>query len=60
MEDCMGSVKEQMDCIKDDVESIKTEMHPNSGTTIRDSLNRIETRVQILDEKLIEHVNMSR
>ena len=60
MEECMGSVKEQMDCIKDDVESIKTEMHPNSGTTIRDSLNRIETRVQILDEKLIEHVNMSR
>jgi archaellum component FlaC len=60
MEDCMGTVKEQMDSIKEDVESIKVEMHPNSGTTIRDSLNRIETKVQVLDQKLIEHVNMSR
>ena len=60
MEDCMGTVKEQMDCIKDDVEAIKTEMHPNSGTTIRDSLNRIETKVQVLDEKLLDHINMSR
>ena len=60
MEDCMGTVKEQMNSIKDDVEAIKIEMHPNSGTTIRDSLNRIETKVQILDEKLIEHVEMSK
>jgi archaellum component FlaC len=57
MEDCMGTVKEQMDSIKNDVESIKTEMHPNSGTTIRDSLNRIEKRVNDVEEKIIDHVS---
>lgn len=60
MEQCIGSVREQINSIKEDVEEIKTEMRPNSGTTIRDSLNRIETKVQTLDKKLIEHVEMSK
>lgn len=57
MEDCMGLVKEQMGSIKEDVEAIKIEMHPNSGTTIRDALNRIEKRVNDVEEKIIDHVS---
>ena len=60
MEECMGSVKGQMSEIKEDIDEIKIEMRPNSGTTIRDSLNRIEVKVHQLEDKMIDHINMDR
>lgn len=60
MEKCMGDVKDQMSSIKEDVDEIKIEMRPNSGTTIRDSLNRIEVKVHELEDKMIDHINMDR
>ena len=57
MEECMGSVKQQIETIQKDVTLINKEMHPNSGSSIKDSLNRIETRVNDLEEKIIDHVS---
>jgi len=57
MEECMGSVKDQMEIIQEDVKAINKEMHPNSGSSIKDSLNRIEKRVNEVEEKIVDHVS---
>ena len=57
MEDCMGTVKDQIESIKENVDSINAEMHPNSGSSIRDALNRIEKRVNQVEEKITDHVS---
>lgn len=53
MENCMSSVK-------DDIEQIKIEMQPNSGSTIRDAINRIEKRLNDVEEKITDHVNLTK
>lgn len=44
-------MQERIKNIEDQVEHISYEMKPNSGTSIKDAINRIEKRITALEEK---------
>lgn len=44
-------MQERLRKIEEDVEHISYEMKPNSGTSIKDAINRIEQRLTALEEK---------
>lgn len=44
-------MQERLRKIENEVEHISYEMKPNSGTSIKDAINRIEKRITALEEK---------
>lgn len=50
LEGCMERVDERLNTIEYKVDSIEKELHPNSGTSLRDAITRIEKRVEALEK----------
>lgn len=44
-------MQERLKRMEDDMKSIVYEMKPNSGSSIKDAINRIEKRLEALEEK---------
>lgn len=47
----IGDIKTDLACVAKQLDFIVTELHPNGGTSIRDSLNRIEVRQVLHDQR---------
>lgn len=62
LEECMQGVSSKMDDFSDTsdivkkinnkVTSIEKELHPNSGTSMRDAVDKIQLRLDLVEEKL--------
>lgn len=50
IENCMERVNERLNTIDYKVENIEKELQPNSGTSLRDAITRIEVRVDSLEK----------
>lgn len=48
-ENCMNKMNENISNIEDKIQEIEKELKPNSGTSLRDAINRIEARLEILE-----------
>jgi len=46
IENCMSDVKDRMETIEYKLSRVDLELQPNSGTSLRDAVNRIEKRLQ--------------
>ena len=42
-----------------EIEEIKHEVKPNGGTSMKDTVNRIDTRAQLIGQRLDDHVKSS-
>ena len=51
MEGCLNKVDERFSTLEYKIENIEKELQPNSGTSLRDAINRIENRVEALEVK---------
>jgi archaellum component FlaC len=49
MESCLNKVDERLGTVEYKIESIEKELQPNSGSSLRDAINRIEDRVETLE-----------
>jgi archaellum component FlaC len=49
MESCLSNVDLRFKTIEYKIENIEKELQPNSGTSLRDAINRIEDRVETLE-----------
>jgi archaellum component FlaC len=49
MEECLNDVNSRFTTVEYKIESIEKELQPNSGTSLRDAINRIEDRVENLE-----------
>jgi hypothetical protein len=66
LEECMREVGQKVNSLNDTSESIKKienkviliekELHPNHGTSMRDAVDKIQLRLQLVEEKLESHV----
>ena len=52
----LGDVTAPIKKIESKVISIEKELHPNHGTSMRDAVDKIQLRLQIVEEKLASHV----
>ena len=50
-ENCMNNMNNKISKIEDKIEEIDKELKPNSGTSLRDAINRIETRLEVLESR---------
>jgi hypothetical protein len=50
IENCMERVDQRLNTIDYNIESIEKELQPNSGTSLRDAIIRIEARVDSLEK----------
>jgi archaellum component FlaC len=50
IESCMQRVNNRLNTIDYNIESIEKELQPNSGTSLRDAIIRIEARVDSLEK----------
>lgn len=50
IENCMERVNTRLDTIDYKIDSIEKELQPNSGTSLRDAIIRIEARVETLEK----------
>lgn len=57
VEQCMSSMKEKFEGIDDKVSFIEKELHPNHGSSMRDAVDRIQMRIDILEERMSKNVN---
>ena len=67
LEDCMNSLSSKMDSLNDftgsiikienKLVSIEKELHPNHGTSMRDAVDKIQLRLEIVEEKLNSNVS---
>lgn len=48
-ENCMNNMNENIVKIEDKIQEIEKELKPNSGTSLRDAINRIEDRLEALE-----------
>jgi len=51
MEDCVNKVNDRLDNIEEKIQSIDVELQPNSGSSMRDAINRIEKRIEELESR---------
>ena len=51
IESCLEKVDSKFKTVEFSVESIEKELKPNSGTSLRDAVNRIEKRVEKLESR---------
>jgi hypothetical protein len=66
LEECMREVGQKVNSLNDTSDSIKKienkviliekELHPNHGTSMRDAVDKIQLRLQLVEEKLESHV----
>jgi len=51
IESCLEKVDSRFKTVELKIESIEKELQPNSGTSLRDAINRIEQRVEKLESR---------
>ena len=51
MENCMSDVKDRMETIEYKLSRVDIELQPNSGTSLRDAINRIENRLEKVESE---------
>lgn len=51
MENCMSDVKDRIETIEYKLSRVDLELQPNSGTSLRDAVNRIEKRLEKVESK---------
>jgi len=49
LENCVTSISEKFDHMNEKVVSIEKELHPNHGSSMRDAIDRIQVRLDILE-----------
>ncbi|WUI00198.1 hypothetical protein OHR68_43150 [Spirillospora sp. NBC_00431] len=47
----------QVEAARETAEAVHAEVTPNHGTSLKDAVTRIETKVDGLDKRLTEHIN---
>lgn len=57
LETSVSDIQIKFDSINDKVIFIEKELHPNHGTSMRDAVDRIQMRIDLVEEKITNHVN---
>jgi hypothetical protein len=57
VEDYMSEMRSKVTDIDGKVSFIEKELHPNHGSSMRDAVDRIQIRLDLVEEKLQKHVN---
>jgi len=57
LEECMNNSHRQMEDMNKKLEFIEKELHPNHGSSMRDKVDNIVSRLNDVEEKIIDHVS---
>ena len=57
VENSINDMSVKIGWVQHKVMSIEKELHPNHGTSMRDAVDRIQLRLEVVEEKLNTHVS---
>ena len=57
LEDTVKDINIKFHEMNEKVIFIEKELHPNHGTSMRDAVDRIQMRIDLVEEKITSHVN---
>lgn len=57
LEECMSSSRDKMEEMNKRLIFIEKELHPNHGSSMRDKVDSIVSRLNDVEEKIIDHVS---
>jgi len=57
LEDTVKDINVKFNEMNEKVIFIEKELHPNHGTSMRDAVDRIQMRIDLVEEKITSHVN---
>lgn len=57
VEEYISDMKEKFQDINDKVSFIEKELHPNHGSSMRDAIDRIQMRIDLLEERTLRDAN---
>jgi len=57
VEECMSTMRGRFEDMDKKVSFIEQELHPNHGSSMRDAVDRIQMRIDILEERMTKNVS---